>query len=101
MNFQERINYVFIHAHRQLDDKLNGRQWVDIPFVHEFLDSLADVINKYGAEYDYYLNDRESKKRHLSGAKDIPTDAKASYDAQKSRIAQNRLRSQSGLNDRS
>jgi len=101
MNFQERINYVFIHAHRQLDEKLNGRKWVDIPFVHEFLDSLSDVINKYGAEYDYYLNDREAKKRHLSGAKDIPTDAKSSYDAQKSRIQQNRMRSESGLNGKS
>jgi hypothetical protein len=97
MNFQERVNYIFINAHRQLDDKLNGRKWVDLPFVHEFLDSLAEVIYKYGAEYDYYLNDRESKKRLLSGAKDIPTDAKSSYDAQKLRIQQNKMRSQDGF----
>lgn len=100
MNFQERVNYIFISAHRKLDDSLNGRKWVDVPFVHEFLDSLADILQKYGSEYDFYLEDREKKKRLLSGAKEVPTDAKTSYDAQKFRIQQNKMRSHDGLNSR-
>jgi hypothetical protein len=96
MNFQERVNFIFITAHRQIDEKLNGRKWVDLAFVHEFLDGLADIVVKYGAEYDFYLNDRETKKRLLSGAKDVPTDAKTSYDAQKFRIQQNKMRAQDG-----
>jgi len=97
MNFEERVNFIFIKAHSKLDEKLNGRKWVDVPFVHEFLDNLSDILKKYGAEYDYYLNDRETKKRLLSNSKDIPTDAKSSYDAQKQRVAQNKLRYQDGL----
>jgi hypothetical protein len=100
MNFEERINFIFIKAHRKLDEKLNGRQWVDVPFVHEYLDTLADILKKYGAEYDYYLTDREAKKRMLSNSKDIPLDAKSSYDAQRNRINQNKLRSLDGSTTR-
>jgi hypothetical protein len=98
MNFEERINFIMIKAHSQLDQQIGGRKWVDVPFVHEFIDALADVVKKYGSEYDRYLEDREAKKRMLSGAKDIPVDAKQSYEAQKMRIQQNSLRAQHGVN---
>ena len=96
MNFQERVNYIFIKAHRELDEKLSSRKWVDVPFVHEFIDSLKDILYKYGIEYDEYLQNREETKRRLSGAKDVPSDAKASLEAQKIRIQANKFRALNG-----
>jgi cell division septum initiation protein DivIVA len=64
--------------------------------VHEFLDSIKDILYKYGSEYEDYLQSREETKRKLSGAKDVPSDAKSSLEAQKIRIQANKYRALNG-----
>ena len=87
-DFAHKVSCLFIKAHRELDDALADRRFVDVKFVHEYLDAIKGALLKQAAEWDAHIEQREARKRALSGAKDMPT-SKDQADALKARVAAN------------